>query len=100
MNQIIEAQGAVAVKLEPGALTYDVKASETGTINRIDCLRLNRLARTAGAPVDAGAGIDLRRRKGDTVTAGDVLYRIHACESSGFDMAVEAAGTDSGYVIG
>jgi len=100
MNQIIEAQGAVAVKLEPGALTYDVKASKAGTINRIDCLRLNRLARTAGAPVDAGAGIDLQRRKGDAVKAGDVLYRIYACESSGFDMAVEAARADSGYVIG
>lgn len=100
MNQIIEAQGAVAAKLEPGTLTYDVKAASNGTIGRIDCLRLNRLARIAGAPVDVGAGIDLQHAKGDRIREGEVLYRIHACEKSGFELAVEAAKTDSGYEIG
>lgn len=99
MNQIIEAQGAVKAPPTLGTLVHEVKSRAAGTIQRIDCLRVNRLARIAGAPVDAGAGIDLLHRKGDRVREGDVLYRIHACERSGYELATEAASTDSGFVI-
>ena len=41
------------------------------TQGSIDCLRLNRLARMAGAPVDKGAGITVFKKIGDRVEAGD-----------------------------
>jgi len=65
----------------------------------IDNLRLNRLARNAGAPVSKGAGIDLFRKIGAIVRKGDPLYRIHATERFEFDHTVAAARTDNGYDI-
>ncbi|MEQ1754878.1 MAG: thymidine phosphorylase family protein [Micropepsaceae bacterium] len=99
MEQIIAAQGPVSVKAEPGDLTIDIPARTSGVVTRIDCLRVSRLARMAGAPIDTGAGIYLHKKLGDKVAAHEPVYRIYACEQSGFDMAVEAAKTDSGYTI-
>ena len=60
---------------------------DDGVIAEIDCLRLNRLARTAGAPIDKGAGIRLFKKIGDRVEKGEPLYRIHAFDQSEFDLA-------------
>ena len=61
---------------------------------------MNRLARTAGAPIDKGAGIKLFSKIGDRVEKGEPLYRIHAYDQSELDLAVTAARRNSGYVIG
>ena len=55
----------------------------------IDCLQLNRLARTAGAPIDKGAGIKLFKKIGDRVEKGEPLYRIYAFDQSELDLAVD-----------
>jgi thymidine phosphorylase len=68
-------------------------------IEAIDCLRLNRLARTAGAPLDKGAGIKVFKKIGGLVEKGEPLYRIHAFERSQFDLALAAAKSDTGYII-
>ena len=65
----------------------------------IDCLRLNRLARTAGAPLDKGAGIRIFKKIGDRVDKGEPLYRIFACDQAEFDLAAAAADANSGYLI-
>ena len=65
----------------------------------IDCLRLNRLARTAGAPLDKGAGIKIFKKIGDRVEKGEPLYRIFAFDQSEYDLAVAATKADTGYVI-
>jgi thymidine phosphorylase len=62
MQKIINAQGPSGCLTELGALTMDIPALHDGVIESIDCLRLNRLARTAGAPIDKGAGIKISRR--------------------------------------
>lgn len=59
MQKIIEAQGPSDCRSNLGNLTFDVMAGCDGFVSGIDCLRLNRLARTAGAPLDKGAGIRL-----------------------------------------
>jgi len=69
-------------------------------VSAIDCLRLNRLARTAGAPVDKGAGIRLFKKIGDRVEQGEPLYRVHAFDRPEHDLAASAAAADNGYVIG
>jgi thymidine phosphorylase len=100
MHKIIEAQGPSGCRDEVGTLTADVPAPRDGVVEAIDCLRVNRLARTAGAPIDKGAGIEVMKKVGDRVEQGEPLYRIFACDESEFGLAVAGAKADAGYVIG
>ena len=100
MQEIIDAQGPSACRNDVGKLTFDVAASDDGAISEINCLQLNRLARTAGAPIDKGAGIKLFSKIGDRVEKGQPLYRIHAYDQSELDLAATAAKANCGYTIG
>ena len=100
MHKIIDAQGPSGCNTDLGTLTADIKAPRDGVVEAIDCLCLNRLARSAGAPIDKGAGIRLFKKIGDSVVQGEPLYRIHAFDESQFDLAVASAATNSGYAIG
>ena len=99
MQKIIEAQGPTTCRSELGTLTADIHALRDGVVSSIDCLRLNRLARTAGAPLDKGAGVKLYKKIGDRVDQGEPLYRIHAFEQSEFDLALAMAKADAGYAL-
>jgi thymidine phosphorylase len=100
MQEIVDAQGPPACRNDIGKLTFDVCATDDGAISEIDCLQLNRLARTAGAPIDKGAGIKLFCKIGDRVENGQPLYRIHAYDQAELDLAIAAARRNSGYLIG
>jgi len=100
MHKIIDAQGPSGCRTDLGTFTADIKASRDGIVEAIDCLCINRLARSAGAPIDKGAGIKLFKKIGDRVTQGEPLYRIYAFDESQYDLAVGAATVDSGYVVG
>jgi len=100
MHKIIDAQGPSGCRTDVGNLTADVPSSRDGVVEAIDCLRLNRLARSAGAPIDKGAGIKVFKKVGDGVEKGEPLYRIYAYDTSEFDLAVAAAKVDPGYVVG
>ena len=91
MQKIIDAQGPSACRTDLGTLTFDVLAPRDGVVTGIDCLQLNRLARTAGAPIDKGAGIRLFKKIGDRVEKGEPLYRIYAFDPSEHDLAVAGA---------
>lgn len=97
MEQIAEAQGPSPISGALGSLVHEVAAPADGWIDAIDCLRIARIARLAGAPTDAGAGIDLLKRKGENVRAGEPLYRIHGVEQADFAYAARAAEADSGF---
>jgi thymidine phosphorylase len=99
MRRIIEAQGPSDCRTELGKLTHDVPSGHDGTITSIDCLQMNRLARTAGAPLDKGAGIRLFKKIGDRVEAGEPLYRIYAFDPSGYDLAFASSKLSTGYTI-
>ncbi len=99
MEQIIEAQGRSEQLYPLGHLVKEIPAATEGRVAAIDCFRLNRIARLAGAPMDKGAGIDLLRSVGDPVRRGEPLYRIHACMTSDFRFAVELAEEDAGFTI-
>jgi thymidine phosphorylase len=99
MHRIIEAQGPSDCRTELGKLTHDVPSDHDGTITGIDCLQMNRLARTAGAPLDKGAGIRLFKKIGDRVEAGEPLYRIYAFDPSGYDLAFASSKLSTGYTI-
>jgi thymidine phosphorylase len=100
MEKIIEAQGPSRCNTDLGPLTADVPAPRDGVVEAIDCLRLNRLARTAGAPIDKGAGIKVFKKIGDRVDEGEPLYRIYAFDVPEFDLALAATKADAGYGIG
>ncbi|MDE2621028.1 MAG: thymidine phosphorylase, partial [Sphingomonadales bacterium] len=99
MERLIAAQGAQAVRAEPGQWTHEVPAPRDGKVTAIDCQVVARIARLAGAPMEKGAGIDLFCKLGDAVAQGQPLYRIHATSRTGLDFARELAGQNSGYTV-
>ncbi len=99
MQRIIDAQGPSNCQNDLGSLTVDICAVRDGIVENIDCLRLNRLARMAGAPIEKGAGVMVLKKIGDRVEQGEPLYRIYACEHPEFDLVAAAANAQSGYGI-
>jgi len=59
-------------------LRFEVTATRAGQIIGIDNRRLSRLAKLAGAPRAASAGLELDARLGARVQAGERLMTIHA----------------------
>lgn len=103
MNAIMAAQGQQAFDHnhpQLGELTFDICATESGVVTGIDNLQIARMARLAGAPKVLGAGVDLFRKLGDTVSSGDVLYRVHASYASDLEFARQACIKSSGYTVG
>jgi len=76
-QEICEAQGGLR---EPvlAPLRQDSVAPRSGRVIGIDNRRLARIAKLAGAPKVACAGIDLRVRVGDFVERGEPLFTLHA----------------------
>jgi thymidine phosphorylase len=81
LQAICEAQGGMRT---PPASTqqFEVTAPASGRITGVDCRKLARAAKLAGAPADQAAGIDLHVRLGQGVEAGQPLFTLHA-ESPG-----------------
>lgn len=100
LNRIIDAQGRQSQRFEPGHLTLELAAPQDGVVTDIDNLRLARIARLAGAPMDKGAGVDILKSLGTAVVQGEPLYRIYAAFPSNFDFARQFATACNGYTIG
>jgi thymidine phosphorylase len=99
MERIIAAQGPSRVSKELGSLVAEVPARSSGVVAAIDCLRLARIARLAGAPMDKGAGIELLKKIGDRARAGEPLYRIRACHPADFKFATDLMAENDGYTL-
>ncbi|MCP5146202.1 MAG: thymidine phosphorylase family protein [Gammaproteobacteria bacterium] len=99
MRSIIKLQGDRDGTFKIGPLVHEVKAPHAGSVAAIDNLQMARIARLAGAPMDKGAGVELFRKLGDTVSPGEPLYAIHAEFEADFAFASEAAGINSGFSL-
>lgn len=99
MERICTAQGPPPQIVQAAAQVTEIVAPRAGIVTQLDCLRLARIARLAGAPVSKAAGLDLLKKMGDAVRAGEPLYRIHADVSTDFDFAVEGAALNNGYTV-
>ncbi|MEQ9464084.1 MAG: thymidine phosphorylase family protein [Haliea sp.] len=103
MQDIIAAQGATPFDPENpplAPLSFEIAAPGPGTVIGIDNLQLARIARQAGAPRAAGAGVDLLAKLGDTVAAGDSLYRVHAAYPTELGFARQLCERATGFTIG
>jgi thymidine phosphorylase len=99
MERLIRAQGESGIAMQPSGIVQEVTAPVDGVVAGIDCLRIARVARMAGAPAFKGAGIDLLRKTGDPVRRGEPLYRIHAGLPTDLAFAVQLAAQDNGYHV-
>ena len=103
MNDIVQAQGAHAFdpqQLTLGPLSFEVRAERSGVVCGIDNLQMARIARFAGAPTVKQAGVDLARKLGEAVQAGDLLYKVYAQYPSDLLFAKKACEKSAGYRIG
>jgi len=98
MKKIIAAQGAPE-KNTLGTSVHEVISPKGGRIEVMDCWRLARIARAAGAPLFKGAGVDLLKKTGARVKKGEPLYRIHAEIQSDFAFAKAMAEEDTGVKV-
>lgn len=90
-EHIVAAQGRRAAPVTPATHTQDMTAARAGRVASIDGLRVSGIARAAGAPLSAGAGVDLLCTIGAHVAPGQALYRIHAASPAALDAAITQA---------
>lgn len=76
--QIVDAQGRTASTPPIGRFTAEIKAPHPGRLTGHGIAALSHLARSAGAPRDASAGLDILCPPGARVEAGQPLLRLHA----------------------
>lgn len=77
LEAICEAQGGMRVP-PVARFAEPVRSPRSGSIGRIDNRRLARVAKLAGAPKAAAAGLVLHAGLGATVEAGEPLFTVHA----------------------
>lgn len=85
---ICNAQGGM--KIPPVACyRYALIAHETGVVSTIDNRQLSKIAKLAGAPADAAAGVELHAKLGQTVQPNDLLLTLHADSIGELNYAVD-----------
>jgi thymidine phosphorylase len=96
-QEICEAQGGMRTPpVAPHRM--EVAALRSGAVAAIDNRRLGRIAKLAGAPLAACAGIDLHVRCGDFVERGQPLFTLHAASPGELAYALDYARQQSDIV--
>ena len=103
IHEIIAAQGGNPdVKPEDlpvGPKHAAVRSERAGKVLWLSTDDLVRIARTAGAPKEKGAGVMLHAKLGDTVRKDGILFEIYAERSSKLSAALELANDLSPIVL-
>jgi thymidine phosphorylase len=60
-------------------------------VREIDCWEIARVAKRAGAPANAAAGVRLCAAIGDVIARGEPLFEIHAQSAAQLEFAREYA---------
>jgi AMP phosphorylase len=102
-REIIEAQsGDPGVKAEDilvGDKKYTLKSNVEGAVVAVNNKVIMKVARTAGAPKDKGAGVYVHKKRGEIVKAGDPLITIYAEKEWKLDNAIEIARQETPIVV-
>ena len=99
MERLIDAQGASGIPITAAGMVHEVAAPRDGIVQAINCQRIARIARVAGAPNFKSAGVDLLKKTGEIARKGEPLYRIHAVLRADLGFAAEMAEQDGGYLM-
>lgn len=99
LDRIVDLQGRHDQPVNPGVLVHEAVATASGVVSSVDSYQISGIARSAGAPMDKSAGIDLLVGEGSSVNAGDPLYLIHASVETDFRAAVERSENNSVFEI-
>lgn len=100
--EILQAQGlkcANPTKIAVGSLKKTIFSSRKGKIIAINNHEISRIAKIAGAPFDARAGIYLHVHKKSVVKKNQPLYTIYSDSSSKIRSATSYAKINSGIKI-
>lgn len=91
--EIVVAQGGRkdlrSSDLVPGQYTYDVLSVKSGYVHSINNKDIVAIAKACGSPTDKGAGILIKKKKGQRVEEGDVLFTLFAENQAKLDRAKE-----------
>jgi thymidine phosphorylase len=82
----------------PAPFTAIVEAPADGRVRALDCLRIGRVAKLAGAPANPAAGLRVLRHVGDVVARGEPLLEVHAQSEAQLAFAVAHAGQASNLI--
>jgi thymidine phosphorylase len=104
-RRMIEAQGGdPSAPLPTARESHVVNATSSGLLTELDALAVGLASWRLGAgrarkedPVQAGAGIELHAKPGDTVAEGQALMTLHTDEPERFDRAL--AALEGGVVV-
>jgi thymidine phosphorylase len=99
LDRIVNAQGAQPPADISGLLTQEIVSSQGGVVQGIDGYVISGVARAAGAPRDAWAGVDLVKTIGTRVVTGDTLYRIQSRDARSLADAVALARASAGFTL-
>ena len=97
MQAICEAQGGIR-EIPFASQTHEILAPHSGHVSAIDNRLLSRVAKLAGAPAVAAAGLELLVRIDDPVDKGQPLFRIHADSPGDLDYVLEFVQRHAGIV--
>jgi len=95
---ICRAQGGMRTPPEAGHRRV-IDTASAGTVTRMENRRLSRIAKLAGAPAAAAAGIELHVRVGAEVAAGQPLFTIHAETRGELAYAIEFMEAIGGPIV-
>jgi thymidine phosphorylase len=98
MLEIIAAQGS---KRPPQGhvVTHEVKSTHSGMVQAIRGHVISLVARTAGAPLIQLAGVDLKKKIGDPVQVGDILYVIQSTDEESLDRVKQRSDLHEAFVL-
>jgi thymidine phosphorylase len=89
-EEIVSAQGAHELPAEAPYRRLVTSPAE-GRVREIDCWEIARVAKRAGAPANASAGVQMAAQIGDILVRGEPLFEIHACSAEQLEAAAEYA---------
>jgi AMP phosphorylase len=94
-REIVAAQGGdpdiTADKIEVGKHSVDVLATKSGYVNKVKNRDIVKVARAAGSPRDKGAGLEIHKKVGSKVDAGEKILTLYADNDAKLQMALALA---------
>jgi thymidine phosphorylase len=82
----------------PAPFRAEVTARADGRVRALDCLRIARIAKLAGAPANPAAGLRVLCRPGDVIARGAPLLEVHAQSEAQLAFAVAHAEQANDFV--